>query len=236
MCVHAHICPVNMRWRIDIVYWQRRTIFLMKYRLIIFDFDGTLADTFPWFIGVINKVADRYKFRRIKISEVETIRGYSAKNVIRHLSIPFWKIPLIAKHMRALMAEDTSKIALFEGVDCLLQQLSSKGVRLAVVSSNSQDNISQILGTENLSLIDYNECGASVFGKPAKLRKILMKSGVKDNEAIFIGDEVRDIEAAKNINVSSGAVSWGYNRIEKLEEEFPDEMFFSINEILEKTA
>jgi len=196
----------------------------MKYKLIIFDFDGTLADTFHWFISVINKVAEKYKFRKIKISEVETLRGYSAKKVIKHLKIPFWKIPIIANHMRALMAKDISKIVLFEGVDGLLQQLSNKGVRLAVVSSNSYDNISQILGTENMALIDYIECGVSIFGKTAKLRKIIMKSGVKDNESIFIGDEVRDIEAAKNINIASGAVSWGYNRIEKLIEQFPDRL------------
>jgi phosphoglycolate phosphatase len=208
----------------------------MKYKLIIFDFDGTLADTFPWFINVINQVADKYKFRRIKTSEVETLRGYSAMKVMKHLQISFWKMPIIANHMRGLMTKDINKIVLFDGVDDILQQLSNKGVRLAVVSSNSYDNISQILGTENLALIDYYECGVSIFGKPAKLRKIIMISGVKHNESIFIGDEVRDIEAAKNINIASGAVSWGYNRIEKLKEQFPDELFVSIDEIIEKTA
>jgi phosphoglycolate phosphatase len=208
----------------------------MKYKLIIFDFDGTLADTFPWFVNAINNVADTYRFKRIDNGDIDTIRGYSAKRVLKHLKIPFWKVPLIAKHMKTLMAKDTSKIELFTSVDLMLQQLSTNNVQIALVSSNSYDNISQILGFENLSLIDFHECSVSIFGKPSNLRRILIKSGVDRNEAIYIGDEIRDIEAANKVNMSSGAVSWGYNTIEKLKEKLPDEIFYAVNEIPIKLA
>ena len=205
----------------------------MKYELIVFDFDGTLADTYPWFASVINLVADKYQFKRIDDSEADTMRGYGALEIISHLDIPLWKLPIIAKHMRSLMAKDINKITLFEGVDFLLQKLTEKGVKLGIVSSNACDNISRILGNVNMSYIDFSECGSSMFGKVSKLKKILKKSGVDNKYSIFIGDELRDIEAAKKVNISSGVVSWGYNKIQILKEKTPDEVFLNMNEILE---
>src|SRR3954453_9602502 len=101
----------------------------MKYRLAIFDFDGSLADSFPWFLGVVNRVTDRYGFRRIEDHEVEPLRGCSARRLVRHLGVPAWKLPLIARHMRQLMAEDIGRISLFPGVDGLLHGLADRGVR-----------------------------------------------------------------------------------------------------------
>src|SRR4051812_41545066 len=107
----------------------------MKYKLIIFDFDGTLADTFPWFLQVANTVADRYRFKRIEAHEVETLRGYDGRRMIEHLGIPWWKLPLIANHMRRLPASAGDHVVLFEGTDRLLRQLSQRGVKLAIVTS-----------------------------------------------------------------------------------------------------
>ena len=113
----------------------------MKYQLVIFDFDGTLADTYPWFTQVINKVAEKHRFKQIAADEMGTVREYSARQLIQHLCIPLWKVPIIARQMRTLMAEEIDAIRLFIGVDLLLQQLSSKGVKLALVSSNSYEPI-----------------------------------------------------------------------------------------------
>ena len=72
----------------------------MAYKLVIFDFDGTLADTFPWFTAVLNDVAARYRFRRVEAHEVDGLRGYSARQLLDHLGIKPWKLPFIARHMR----------------------------------------------------------------------------------------------------------------------------------------
>ena len=109
----------------------------MKYKLIIFDFDGTLADTYPWFTQVLNEVADKYKFKKVAESEYEKLRGYDTNEILQYLGVPLWKMPMIANHMRKLMYKDIHQISLFEGIDNLLHCLSNKGVILAVVSSNS---------------------------------------------------------------------------------------------------
>jgi len=208
----------------------------VKYKLVIFDFDGTLADTFPWFASVIDKVAQKYHFKRITPDEHETIRGLDAHGVLKYLGVPLWKMPLIANHIRALMTRDIHEISLFPGIEKLLQQLASLGVTLAVVSSNSYENILHVLGAEMAGLITYYECGVSMFGKEAKLRKILKRSGIAPNEAIYVGDEIRDNVAAKKLGMAFGGASWGYTAAKSLRAHAPDDVFGCIDDIMARVA
>lgn len=206
----------------------------MKYRLVIFDFDGTLANSLPWVTKVIDKVAERFQFRPIHHSEHKLLRNYDASNLFKHLGLPLWKVPLIGNHVRKLMAEDIQHVPLFDGVGSLLKKLSQNKIHLAVVSSNSFENVRQVLGQELTALINHFECGVTIFGKGLKLRKVLHKSRIRSNDAIYIGDEIRDIEAANHIGIASGAVSWGYNSVEALIARHPTELFRSVAEIAEK--
>lgn len=208
----------------------------MKYRLVMFDFDGTLADSFPWFRGTINQVADRYGFRRIEDAEVELLRGYSAREMMRHLQVPAWKLPLIVRHMRRLKARDAHRIRLFPGVDDVLRRLHEAGVALALVTSNSYDNAVRILGPGNAALIRYWECGASIHGKRARFRRVLRRSGVPREQAICIGDEIRDIEAAHGERLACGVVAWGYTTPESLRAHGPAEEFATPAEIARLVA
>lgn len=203
----------------------------MSYKLLIFDFDGTLADSFPWFVGIVNQVADKYRFRRIEEREVDTLRSYDARHLIRHLGIPFWKLPFIARHMKRLMAREIHQIRLFEGMPELLRQLSQRGVQLAMVSSNSVANIRRVLGPEISGLFKYYECGGSIFGKKAKFRKVLKLSGMSASEALCIGDELRDLEAARQAQIAFGAVSWGYTSVEALRAQAPATIFSTLDGI-----
>lgn len=203
----------------------------MSYRLLIFDFDGTLADSFPWFVGILNQVAEKYRFRRVVAAEVDTLRGYDARHLVRYMGVPFWKLPLIARHMKRQMAREIDRITLFEGIPELLRQLSARGVRLALVSSNSVDNVRRVLGPEISGLFQYYECGGSLFGKAAKFRKVLRKSGVPATEALCIGDELRDLEAARQARIDFGAVAWGYTDVEALRARAPKAVFASLEGI-----
>ncbi len=208
----------------------------MKYKVAIFDFDGTLADSLPWFITVVNQIAERYDFKPIQESDHRTLRGYDARKVLQHLGIPLWKVPLIAREMRQRMTGALEHILLFEGIGGLLEELSRRGIILVVVSSNSVDNIRRVLGPRNAALIRHYECGASLFGKGKKFRKVLKACGVAPSEAICIGDEIRDLQAARGEKIPFGAVTWGYTTPESIAACSPDELFITVDEIATKLA
>ncbi len=205
----------------------------MKYQLIIFDFDGTLADTLPWFLQVVNTVADAHRFKRIEAHEVEMLRSYDPRQMVQHLGIPRWKLPLIATHMRRLAATAGDHFTLFPGIDRLLQELSQHGVKLAIVTSNSYATVSRVLGPEIEPLVHYYECDVSMFGKGRRFRRILKASGVPSCKTLAIGDELRDLEAATRAGIPFGAVGWGVAPIEVLKAHAPAEAFVHMDDLVE---
>jgi phosphoglycolate phosphatase len=201
-----------------------------KYRFAIFDLDGTLSDSFPWFLRVVNSIADKHRFRRIEDDEVEMLRGKSSREIIRHLEVPMWRIPVIATDMRRLKSESIDAIPLFAGGGPMLRQLSQLGVVLAVVSSDSESNARKAL-RKHAALISQFACGASLFGKAAKFKAVLRRTGIQAADGICIGDEVRDGDAARQAGINFGAVSWGYAKPEALRQASPVLVFDNVADI-----
>jgi phosphoglycolate phosphatase len=151
--------------------------------------------------------------------------------MIKYFRIPIWKIPFIGRHVKKLMAKNIEQITLFDGIEAVIQDLHDLGIILVVVSSNSYDNIVKVLGVNTASKFAHYECGSSLFGKSQRFKKVLEKFQVAADEVIAIGDEIRDIEASRNLNISCGAVSWGYTNVDALIEHEPTYVFNSVSEI-----
>nr|WP_166475152.1 HAD family hydrolase [Bradyrhizobium symbiodeficiens]QIP00673.1 HAD family hydrolase [Bradyrhizobium symbiodeficiens] len=202
----------------------------MPYSLAIFDLDGTLADSFPWFLRTINDIADRFGFRRVADQDIDGLRHASTREILSRLEVPLWKLPAIARHARRLKAEAASEISLFAGVETMLRTLADNGVQLALVTSDSEANAREKLGS-SAALFSHFDCAASVFGKPAKFRRVVRRSGIAPDKVIAIGDEVRDIEAARAVGIACGAVCWGYAAPVALRALAPDHVFERMDEI-----
>ncbi|PCD02518.1 HAD family hydrolase [Sphingomonas spermidinifaciens] len=205
-------------------------------RLVIFDFDGTLADSGHWFLGIVDHLAQRYRFRTVEAGEVERLRALPTREVIRHLRIPAWKLPFIARYVRTLFALHTHEVQLFDGVSEMLAALEAAEVRLALVTSNAEINARRILGPENAARFAIWECASSLYGKAPRFRRVLKAAGVSPAEAVAIGDETRDIEAARRCGIRSGAVHWGYAHREALDELAPDYGFDSPDAVIRLLA
>lgn len=199
----------------------------MRYRLAIFDFDGTLADSFPFFISTFNRLAEQHAFKRIHPEEVEVLRRYSPREMMAYLGMPAWKLPIVARSFTALMRQNRAAISLFDGVATTLAYLAERQVIVALVSSNAQDNVTQILGP-SCRHIRHFECGASIFGKASRLRRVLQRAGVPPREAIYIGDQPTDYEAATAAGICFGAVSWGYGTMDIFRDLRCDEEFRAV--------
>jgi phosphoglycolate phosphatase len=203
----------------------------MKYKLAIFDFDGTLADSFPFFLSVFNQLADEYNFKTIDTDSVAQYRHYDAKQMMKLVGLPAWQLPIVGKRFMSLMKQNANAIELFDGISETLEYLVNKNIRVAVVSSNSYENVRQILGEKVFQLISHFDCGMSIFGKASRLEKTCRLNKLNVSEAIYIGDQLTDLEAAHKILMPFGAVAWGYASLESLQAHGPDETFQTAHDI-----
>jgi phosphoglycolate phosphatase len=206
----------------------------MKYRLVIFDSDGTLADTLPWMRGIFDELATEYGFRRIERHEEQRFRNLEGRALIRELGLPLWKLPQVLAAMRWRMAASNVALWPFPGVPDMLQRLAQSGTTLALVSSNSAANVQRILGADHVRWITHFLCGASMFGKTTKLRRALRITSVPPGEALYIGDEIRDAQAARAAGIPFGAVAWGLHDEQTLRSQSPAEFFHSVQDIAAK--
>lgn len=207
-----------------------------RFRLALFDFDGTLADSEDWFVEAMNASAERFGYRTVSKEELETLRGLGNREIVRRMGVPAWRMPAIARHFRSEAARNLHRIHPFPGAVDMLRALHEDGVRLAIVSSNSEANIRAVLGPEAASLISDFACESSLFGKAAKLRRVVRASEIPAQDAIAIGDETRDIEAARKAGVAAGAVTWGYATRAALEGSAPDFIFEDFAELVRAVA
>ncbi len=208
------------------------TMHTNRYKLVVFDFDGTLADSFGCVLRLFDEAALRHGLRRVDPRDVDSLLSKGPKDIMRHLGIPAWKLPLVVTSMRRELRRHIHRVSLFPGVPALLDGLSKRGVVLALVTSNSYDNVRCVMGPEMTGRFRFVDCGVAVLGKRARLRKIVARSGLAREEIFCIGDEIRDLEAARKERLAFGAVSWGFAKPDLLAARGPDVMFMTLEEIV----
>ena len=206
-----------------------------RYRLVIFDFDGTLANSLPWFRASFHDMVARFNLTPVPAEEMDGLRGMTAREIMARLNVSTWQLPTIVSDMRKRKLAAASEISLFKGIPAMLADLQRLGIKTAIVSSDSEASVRQVLGPAT-SLISRFDCGAALFGKRWKFRRVARKLGIKPSETICIGDEIRDIEAAKAAEMDSGAVAWGYALPSALQAAGATYLFKSIEEMTERLA
>lgn len=206
---------------------------MKRYRLAIFDLDGTLSDSFPWFLSTLDLVADRHRLRRVAPGEIDALRTKTLQDIFAALGVSRWKLPAIIRDMRAMKLSALQNISLFQGTEDMLRALHDNGIALAMVSSDSEANVRHSLGGL-AALMSRYACGASLGGKARKFRRVLRSLKIQPQDAIYIGDEIRDGEAAAEAGMDFGAVGWGYNKAESLQKLSPALMFDSPGDIVSR--
>ena len=179
---------------------------------IIFDFDGTLADTFALGSQLINEYADRLGYKQIDFA---ANKDKSAKELIKMSGVKFWQIPGLIKFFRKKSVERAAEVNAFTGIPELVRRLHESGFSLGIITTNSAQTISIFLQKYGLTdLFTYIKPEISLFGKRRALRRARrhLKSDI-----IYIGDELRDIEACRAVDIPIISVAWGFNSTEILE-------------------
>lgn len=203
----------------------------MRYPLIVFDFDGTLADSFRFFVAMHNKLARDHGFSEVAEADVEGLRALPTRTLLARSGLPRWRLPWVARDFTRAMAS-APRIPLFDGIPEVLQALYAAGVTLALVSSNSTDNIRRTLGPGLTPLFATIDGGASIFGKRARLARVIRRSGRAAGDTLYVGDQTADAEAAHAAGAHFGAAGWGYATSEVLAAAKPEWSFATVADLL----
>jgi phosphoglycolate phosphatase len=194
----------------------------MGRALVIFDFDGTLADSFAESLLAYNRVAPRLRLRPVTDAEVPELRRMSAGQLMTALGVPMWKLPRLMIAVRAELMEHFHTVKPVPGIDQALRDLRAAGYHLAIVTSNSRTNVRGFLERHDLDLFPTIVTGASIFGKSTRLRRLLRAAHLDGSGCVFIGDTTPDIRAAREAGTAAIAVAWGYADRGPLLSERPD--------------
>lgn len=203
----------------------------MQKKILIFDFDGTIADSLQLFVEIFNKLASKYNYEPASKDQVENLRGKSAREVISSLKIPKYKLPIIFIDGRREFTRSIGELEIFPGMRKLFLLLK-KSYQLGIVTSNSVENVEGFLEKNNIAIFDFIYSDKNLFGKGKVLKGLIKKYNFISEDLIYIGDEVRDIEAAKESNIKIISVSWGFNTREVLLKNKPDAVVDNIEQLV----
>lgn len=190
---------------------------------LIFDFDGTIADSLDLLIKIYNSICNKYNCLPVDISDKDELRKLKAQEILKRCKIAFLKIPFLLLKVKSKFRKKLSEVEIFAGMGDTLKELKKQGFILHILTSNSKENVNSFLRDNNLlDIFNSIYSNSSIFGKDKSLKKFLIKENINKEDCVYIGDETRDIEAVKKLNMSIVSVSWGFNSKEALVKLNPD--------------
>ena len=201
-------------------------------KILIFDFDGTVANTFDLAISTTNLLASQFNYKRLEPDELKIIRNMSIHKIIRHLRIPIAKLPVILAKGRQEMRSHISAVKPVTGLPAVLKQLRSMNIKMGILTSNSEEAVKSFLNKNNLRFFEFSPARSSIWGKAKQLRSFMKNHALAREDLIYVGDESRDVKAAAQVGIQCVAVAWGYNSAEVLRSCNPDYLITTPKELI----
>lgn len=207
---------------------------------IIFDFDGTIANSLPLCVSCLNLLSKEYGHKAIdNLEQVELFRNKKLENIIKQdLNLSWYQYYGYGKKLKQMISEQSAYINCFDGIKELIETLS-KDYKIGIITSNLETTVKNVLekaGIKNIDFIFSSKGHSSikqiVYGKSSVIKEFLNKNNLDKNNVLYISDEVRDIQACKKVGIKMLAVTWGYNSKELLAKEQPDYLVDEPVEIL----
>lgn len=196
---------------------------------IIFDFDGTIADSFQAVVGELYKAVHH---ETVESGEIEQLRYQSLLQTLRTLRISWWRALLVARDVRTRMVSDMGSINAVQGIPEVVQTLAST-YTLFILSSNDERNVRKFL--ELHALTDYF---ADIYGdadplnKSRALHRLVEAKRLTTAAAWYVGDQPWDVRAAHRAGLRAAAVTWGYSNSTNLKRQHPEALVSQPQELI----
>lgn len=198
----------------------------------IFDFDGTIADSFSLACNMLVEHAAYLGCKQLTPGELLELKNLHAREVLKYLHVPCWRVSSFVRKLKMMVNQRSDAIPIFPGWIKTLQALSLHH-QIGLISSNTYSVVEPILKKHQLlDLFDFIACDQSLFGKKRALNRVIKQKALNTMTTYYVGDEVRDIEAAHGAKIQAIAVSWGFNSIDRLKLANPDYLISHIEELL----
>lgn len=209
----------------------------MTAKVLIFDFDGTIADTLDAIVNISNRLAADFGYKQTSFEEIAHLKNLNSREIIKQSGISIFKVPFLIRKVKAELNKEIQRLETIPGINEALIELKDQGNKLLILTSNSKENVILFLEKNNMQdLFSFIYSGATLFGKSRMINSILKQENINIEQAFYVGDETRDIEAARKSNIKAIAVSWGFNSQEVLAEQNPDFLIHEPNELINVIA
>lgn len=194
---------------------------------IVFDLDGTLADSTDCIVTAAQRIAQTYNLPSVEDEDIRLLIGQPLSKMLHilfHIEGALLE-EAIAAYSREYVELTTTHERLFDGSLPLLSKLREAGFSLAIATGKSQSGADN--ATKRLGLVPWFDSIHGILpntpGKPdpAVLLRAMTALNVEPSDCIMVGDTTYDIDLAKAIGVRTVGVSWGVHSTERLQEREP---------------
>lgn len=188
---------------------------LQTYKLIIFDWDGTLMDSQARIVSCLMSAANDLALNQLTNKQLKNVIGLGLREAITHLypQLSEEQISRFADRYRYhFVTANETPSGLFDNVRLMLEQLIAQGFMLAVATGKARRGLDQVLNDTGLSNFFHgSRCADETRSKPhpQMLEELLDEFGVLSHEAIMVGDTGYDMLMARTLGMDALAVSYG---------------------------
>jgi phosphoglycolate phosphatase len=186
---------------------------------VIFDFDGTIADSFESVVKIFEHLTGN---KNMTTQDIDELRKTPIREVASKLGVSFWKAPFLLSRGRYLMAAQIKHLHTFPQIPTVIEQLHAEGHELFILTSNSTRNVKSFLKHHHMykRFVEVRG-GVGLFGKAKAIQRLLERNSLEIKDCVYVGDETRDIESAQEIGMRVISVSWGFADRQSLEKHNP---------------
>ncbi len=209
----------------------------MSNKVIVFDFDGTIADSYQAIVDITNDLSSEFGYQPIDEEELLLLKNLSSKEIVKRAEISLFKIPFLVQRVQKELGQQIADLSPIKGIESVLIELKQRNYILGIITSNVRENVVLFLQKNNLEyLFNFIYSGTKIFGKHRIINQLVRKHKLNKTDVIYVGDETRDIRSARKSGISVIAVGWGFNSQEILAEYKPDFLAVKPTELLEAIA